>query len=224
MGGCYEINKIYEKIKTKSRNKSKNFLENIKSKYILNQVFQNISKIRLLDLVRFNKKFQKKQNVDINIFKEYSQKRTPIEIEIIPVKNKYGIFINNYTNENKIHYRIYFNKSKKEIKKNYFNEEDEVNKIKIRLDYQITSFQSLFYNCDCIESINFTKFYGKNISNMDSMFYMCTNLKELNFSNFKTDNVKNMNKMFSGCSSMKKIDLSNFNTNNVINMCEIHLM
>ena len=43
--------------------------------------------------------------------------------------------------------------------------------IKIIIDYQIKSFELLFYECKCIESINFKKFYRNNINNMENMFY-----------------------------------------------------
>ena len=68
------------------------------------------------------------------------------------------------------------------------------------LTYQI-SFEKLFYECDCIESIYFNKFYRNNITNMSSMFSGCSSLKELNLNNFNTNNVTDMNSMFSGCSN-----------------------
>ena len=65
-------------------------------------------------------------------------------------------------------------------------------KIKIIIDYQVKSFKELFYKCECIESINFKKFYRNNINNMNHMFFGCILLKELNFNNFNTNNVTNM--------------------------------
>ena len=52
------------------------------------------------------------------------------------------------------------------------------------------SLTNLFLDCDCIESINFKKFYGNNITNMSCMFCICSSLKELNLSNLNTSNVK----------------------------------
>ena len=43
----------------------------------------------------------------------------------------------------------------KEIKKTEINKDDKISKIKIIFDYQIKSFNYLFYNCDCIESIKY---------------------------------------------------------------------
>ena len=99
-------------------------------------------------------------------------------------------------NENKIYYHIYFNDNKKEIKRNYLDGNDNVSKIKIIIDYQVKSFEQLFYYCKCIEYIYFKKFYRNNIFDMEGMFYECSSLKELNLSNFNTNNVTDMGRMF----------------------------
>ena len=122
-----------------------------------------------------------------------------------PVNNKCSNFINFINmNENDIYYHIYFNDNKEEIKRNYFNENDNVSKFKIIIDYQVKSFKELFYNCECIEYIYFKKFYRNNIDNMECMFDGCSSLKELNLSNFNTNNVTNMEGMFWGCSEQLK--------------------
>ena len=103
-----------------------------------------------------------------------------------------------------------------EIKNKFrINGEDKATKIKIIIDYQIISFEKLFEDCYCIESIIFKKFYRNNINNMSYMFYGCPSLKELNLNNFNTNNVTDMSMMFNECSSLKKLNISNFNTNNV---------
>ena len=76
-------------------------------------------------------------------------------------------------------------------------------KIKIIIDYQVKSFKDLFKRCECIESINFKKFYRNNITDMSYMFDGCSSLKDLNLTNFITNNVTNMSNMFDGCSSLK---------------------
>ena len=65
-------------------------------------------------------------------------------------------------------------------------------KVKIIIDYQVKSFNGLFYKCDCIESINFKKFYRNNITDMSFMFSECSSLKVLYLNNFNTNNVINM--------------------------------
>ena len=170
-----------------------------------------------LEIVKYNKKIQNRLNLCIKDYKENYEIFSPIDIEIIPIKKKYSNFIN--LNENdKLYYHIYFNNSKEEIKNKYdINANDKIAKIKIVIDYQIKSFEKLFYWCECIESINFKKFYRNNINNMSHMFYGCSSLKELNLNNFNTNNVTNMRSMFNGCSSLKELNIINFNTNNVTN-------
>ena len=164
--------------------------------------------------MKYNKKLQKRLNLSINDYKEYYQS---IEIELKIAEDKYGEFIN-IPDEEKEYYHIYFNNSNEEIKRNYLNENDKDKTIKIIIDYQIKSFKKLFYNCKCIDSIYFKKFYRNNITDMCLMFHDCFSLKELNFSNFVTDSITDMSGMFSGCSSLKELNLSNFNTINVTNM------
>ena len=184
-----------------------------------------------LEIVKYNKRIQNRLNLDVEDYKEYCE----IELEIIPTKGKYGKFIN--INENdELYYHIYFNDNKDEIKNKYkiytedgmikheyyheyyIDEEDKVTKIKIIIDYQVKSFKELFFECECIESINFKKFYRNNITDMSYMFYGCSSLKELNLNNFNTNNVINMSCMFDGCSSLKELNLNNFNTDNVTDM------
>ena len=196
---------------------SKNILKNLKSNYILSKVIHTLSKNKLLDLIKYNKKIQKRININIKDYQEYSEIYSSIEIEIIPVINKYGRFIN-INKEEKKYYHIYFDDNKKETKRVCFNQSEQIKKIKIIIDYQVKLIEYLFYACDCIESINFKKFSRNNITNMGCMFYRCLSLKELNLSKFNTINVTNMDSMFYGCSSLKEINLSKFNTNNLTNM------
>ena len=191
--------------------------ENIKSEYILQKVFYNLDKKKSLKIVKDSKKIKKRLNIDINDYKEFAEKYSSIEIEIKPVKNKYGKFIN-IKNECEKYYHSYFNNNIEEIKRNYIQENEQINVIKIILDHQVNSFEYLFCFCNCIESIYFKKFYRNNINNMSFMFYGCSSLKELNLDNFNTNNVTNMSSMFDKCSSLKELNLNYFNTNNVTNM------
>ena len=100
------------------------------------------------------------------------------------------------------YYHIYFNDNEEEIKRNYINE-DKVRKMKIIIDSEIKSFSYLFYYCECIESINFKKFFRNNITNMSYMFCGCSSLKELNLNNFNIINVTDMSCMFYGCYSVR---------------------
>ena len=82
--------------------------------------------------------------------------------------------------------------------------------IKIIIDYQVISFEKLFCDCKCIESIFFKQFYRNNINNMSIMFFGCSSLKELNFNNCNTINVTNMAGMFWECYSLEVLNLDNF--------------
>ena len=207
-----------ENNKKNERAKQNQIIENINCNYISKKIYDIIPKKKKLVIVKYNKRIQNLLNLSTKDYKEYSETLTPIEMEIIPTKGKYDRFIN-INKKNKKYYHIYFNDNKEEIKYKYeIKEGDKVTKVKIIIDYQVKSFNGLFYKCDCIESINFKKFYRNNITDMSFMFWGCSSLKELNLTNFNTNKVKDMNYMFWGCSSLKELNLTNFNTNNVTDM------
>jgi len=200
------------------KNKSKNKLHKIRSKYILKIIFDHLPQKNYLGVINYNKETQKRLKVNIKDYKYYSEKFTPIEIEIKPVQDKFGKFINIENNSDEKFYHIYFNNSKEEIKRYCINKEDKAKSIKIIIDYQVNSLYKLFFNCTCIKSIDFKKFYRINIINMSKMFSRCSSLNEINFYKFNSINVNDMSDMFSGCSSLLAINLSKFNTKNVKNM------
>ena len=88
-----------------------NKLIKIKSKYIVIKIFENLNQHKLLDIIRYNKKYQKMMKKKL---KDYKYESFKIVIEIIPKENLYGKFI---SISKDIH--IYFNDSQKEIKKKY---------------------------------------------------------------------------------------------------------
>ena len=100
--------------------------ENIKADYFLQKVFDNLKKKRTLEIVKNNKNIKKRINISINDYKEYSEKYSSIEVEIKPVYNKSGKFINIEENDKK-YYHIYFNNNKEEIKRNYINKDEQFN-------------------------------------------------------------------------------------------------
>ena len=199
------------------QNISKNELIKISNQRILKKIFHCLHTHLKLEIIKNNKKIQERLNVDIKNYKEYSEKYSSIEIEIIPVENEYGQFIN-IKKEEENYFHIYFNNNKtEEIKRTYLNKEEKVSKINIIIKYKVKSLYHLFYDCKCIESINFLKLC-RSINNMNGMFCGCSSLKELNLSNININNVTDMSCMFDGCSSLKEINLSNFNTNNTTDM------
>ena len=201
-----------------NESESKNLFNNIKSNFIFKKLIDYACKKVSFRIIKYNKNLQKRLNLSLNDFEECSKIYSSIEIEIKPVKEKYGHFINILREEDKFYYHIFFNNNEKEERKRYIEEGENVDKIKIKIGFQVKSLEKLFYNCECIESINFIKFLRINVINMSYMFCGCSSLKDLNLSNFNTSSVINMDSMFSRCNSLKKFDLSSFNTANVTDM------
>ena len=126
--------------------KSNNIFDNLKNNYFLEKIFNSLQEKKSLEIIKYNNNIKKRINININNYKEYCEKYSSIEIEIIPVKNKYSRFINRQF-EYWHYYHIYFNNTKEEIKRDYINKEDKVSKINIIIDYQIISLRDLFIKC-----------------------------------------------------------------------------
>ena len=171
---------------------SNNKLRNVKSDYFIQKIFGYMPERKSLETIRYNKSIQKRIDININHYKAFSEKYSSIELDLISMKGECDKFIN-IKEEDKKYIHIYFNDNKKkEIKNNSLYKDDNVSKIIIIIDYQIKSFSKLFYNCYCIKSIKFKKFYRNNLTDMRGMFFGCSSLKELNLNNFNTNNVTNM--------------------------------
>ena len=122
-------------------------LRNLKSDYFIQIIFEYTTERKSLETIRYNKSIQKRINININHYKAYSETKTLIELDIIPMKGEYGKFIN-INEEDKKYFHIYFNdNTKKEIENTYLDEDENVSKISIIIDYQIKSFSELFYYC-----------------------------------------------------------------------------
>ena len=197
---------------TNSNINSNFLLNNVKCKYIIEKIFENVEMNKFLNIIRYNKILQKRLDKNINDYKN----QIKIEIEIFPKENHYGKFIN--INCCREYYHIYFNDNEKEEKNNHITMLDNARKIKVIIDFEVKSFNGLFQDCQCVKKINFIKFNRSDITDMGYMFSRCWSLEEINFNHFKSNKVNNMKYMFSECSSMKELNLSNFNTEKVINM------
>ena len=196
-----------------NKKNNKDLLKDIKSKYIIEIIFDNLQIINYLNVIRYNKYFQNLLNKTIANYK-YNSK---IEIDIIPEENKCGKFIN-FEEEDEPFFHIYFNNIQNETKRKIFYSSDKIEKIKVIIDYEVTSLAGLFSQCECIKKIDFKKFYRINIVDMKEMFFGCYYLKELIISKLKTNYVENMRSMFCNCPYLELINVSNFNTNNVEDM------
>ena len=164
-------------------------LKNLKSDYFLRKLFDILKENKSLNIIKYNKKLQKRLNISINDYRECSELFSKIEIETDYIDyNENKKFIN-IPEEEKEYYHIYFDNSKKDKKRNYFKENDRAEIIKIIIDYQVKSFKKLFCNCKYIDKLTFTKFYRNNITDMSLMFYNCSPLNKLVLSSFNTENV-----------------------------------
>ena len=187
----------------------------IKSKYIIIKIFENLNQHILLDIIHYNKKYQKMMKKKL---KDYKYEFLKIVIEIIPKENIYDKFINISKENIRKNIHIYFNDSQEEIKREIITKDDNIAKIKIIIDHKVKSLSKLFYFCKSIKKINFIKFNRDDIQNISNIFDGCSSLEEIKLSNFNTNNVTNMSRMFYDCLSLKELNLNNFNTNNVTNM------
>ena len=190
-----------------------NLFSNVKSKYILQQIFDNLKINKALNVIRNNKFLLNKLEKDINDYKKYLE----VEIEIETKDNVLDNFIN-IKNECESLYHFYIDDSKEETKLNDISNKDKAKKIKIIIDYDLKFLDELFANCKNITKISFLKFNRRDIISLSHMFSFCESLQELNISAMKTDNVVNMNNLFAYCYSLKKLNLSNFITKNVSDM------
>ena len=70
--------------------KSKNKFINIKSNYFIQKLFGIMQTRISLKIIKCNINIQKRLNININNYKDFSEKFSSIELEIIPIQNKYG--------------------------------------------------------------------------------------------------------------------------------------
>ena len=105
-------NLIYKEKSEKNQIKSVVKYENIKSTYILKNIFNNLEEKKLLNIAKYNKRIMKRIDININHYKAYSEEYSSIELDIIPVKDGCGKFIN-IKEKDKKYFLIYFNDNKK---------------------------------------------------------------------------------------------------------------
>ena len=84
------INVSKENNKENESAKPNPITEKIKSDYFLQKLYDNMTKKKKLEIVKYNKRIQNRLNLSTKDYKECCE----IEIEIIPDKGKYGKFIN----------------------------------------------------------------------------------------------------------------------------------
>ena len=162
---------------TSKKQKSNIAIENIKSKYILKIIINDLKIKRLYKIIKYNKEIQNRLEITLDDYKNL----TPTKIKIFPAENRYGEFSNIFNKNEERYFHIYFGKNKKEINRTHLDKDDKVKKIKVTIDYQIKSFDRLFKDCICIEAIDFYRFYRNNITNIGYMFNGYSSFKKNKF-------------------------------------------
>ena len=88
MESKYSQNKVKEQEPEQSKlNNQNNHLKNIKSDYFIQKFFGFMHERKTLEMIKCNKNIQKRINININNYIEFSEKYSSIELEIIPMKN-----------------------------------------------------------------------------------------------------------------------------------------
>ena len=112
------------------------------------KIFDNLSKNKFMNIIRYSKKYQKLVNKKL---KDYKNEYFKIEIEIIPKENIYGNFINIAIKITKENVNFFFNNNNEEIKRSFITKNDNITKIKIIIRHKINSLNYFFKDCKCIK-------------------------------------------------------------------------
>lgn len=80
-----------------------------------------------------------------------------------------------------------------------------------------TDMEYMFYKCAKLPTVNVTKWNVENLESAQSMFNGCTLLNNINVSKWKTSALTNVHSMFMDCVSLGAINISNWNMANIKN-------
>ena len=94
------------------------------------------------------------------------------------------------------------------------------NKINVKFIFKkiLNDLSFMFFNCQNLESIDFSSYDMSNITDMNCMFSGCSNLKSVNLTSLKTNNDIDIGRMFSGCLYLKIVDFPSDSKINVTNL------
>ena len=153
-----------------NKNLKKCSIFDIKSKYLIIKIFDQLKPQIFFRIIKYNKKIKNKLDIKIEEF-------LGIEIELIPKENTCGQFIQ----KNNKYFHIYFNDENEEIKRNCLTKDDKVNKIRIIIDNNVDSF----------EKFNF--FNEVQLLNILLIYFNCLPLKLERSNSFKEKQYLNIN-------------------------------
>ena len=71
---------------------SNNQLRNLKSDYFIRKFFGYMTERKSFETIRYNKNIQKRIGISINHYKAYSETKTSIELDIIPMKGDSRVY------------------------------------------------------------------------------------------------------------------------------------
>ena len=100
----------------------------------------------------------------------------------------------------------------------WMQELETVNGMENLVTSDVTSMNSMFYECYALKYVDVSHFDTQNVTDMAWMFTYCYALEALDVSGWNTANVEQMNIMFSDCNSLESLDLSGWNTSKVKRM------
>ena len=86
-----------------------NYLDNIKSNYLLKIISSYLKENKLLEIIKYNKNIKERLNIDINDYINYKK----IIIEITPINISKKNYFFKYESGNFKYYHSYFNDEKK---------------------------------------------------------------------------------------------------------------
>ena len=66
--------------KENENDKQNPIIDNLKSDYFLQKLYDNMPKKKKFEIVKYNKRIQNRLNLSVKDYKEYSETFTPIEI------------------------------------------------------------------------------------------------------------------------------------------------
>ena len=115
-------------------------LESVKSVCIIRKILNNLERMKYFKIIKYNKQIQKRLNISPDDYRDFSI----IKIELIPIENKSGNFINIFNEEDRPYYHIYFDNDRKDKNRYYLKDDDNAKKIMIKIDSQVKSLRNLF--------------------------------------------------------------------------------
>ena len=145
-------------------------LKNVKSNYILIQIFSPLERVKC-EMIRYNKKLKARLGITIDYYKELYKKYNTIEVDVI-LDRKHSLKhydILPFIKSNYIH--VYTEDKNEEITENNAKDNKKsYSKIKLIIDPDLLSLKELFYKFNIAQEINFTKCKRKDILDMSYMF------------------------------------------------------